>query len=185
MPTFNNAKVLSSTQIWASPDGQRKIYELTIQLDTGQTVTAKSYSDRLTTGFVGDIETYEKPGRNGVETFAKQAPKEGGFTPGGGGFKGGGAKPIADPFTMYLSYAKDIAVALIGQGILPSNDADGKIFEQLFGNAINVALLGGHKLHDGRPGAEPQQTQLDTPAVPDVIHEVGGEPIRLEDIPFN
>lgn len=174
MPIFNNAKVLSSTQIWASPDGQRKIYELTIQLDTGQTVTAKSYSDRLTTGFVGDIETYEKPGRNGVETFAKQAPKEGGFTP-GGGFKAGGAKPMADPFTMYLSYAKDLLVALVETG-----GYDKAKYDEL----LQAALRGGHTLHDGRPGAEPQQTQLDAPAVPDVVHEVGGEPIRLEDIPF-
>jgi hypothetical protein len=178
MPTFTNAKVLSSTQIWASPDGQRKIYELNIQLDTGQTVTAKSYSDRLTTGFVGDIETYEKPGRNGVETFAKQAPKEGGFTPGGGGFKGGGAKPMADPFTMYLSYAKDIAVAMIAK-----NDV-GQLDEKKFGEVLAIVLKGGHTLHDGRPGAEPQQAQLDTPAAPDTVHDVKDEPIRLEDIPF-
>jgi hypothetical protein len=78
MPQFKNVEVASSEQVWSSPDGQRKIFKVTLKLDTGQTIAAKSYSDRLTPGWKGDIETYEKEGRNGPETFVKQAPKEDG-----------------------------------------------------------------------------------------------------------
>jgi hypothetical protein len=65
-------------QVWASPDGQRKIHEVILEWE-GKSVKAKSYSDAIATvGFTGEVETYEKDGRNGIESFVKQAPKEGG-----------------------------------------------------------------------------------------------------------
>lgn len=78
MPIFNQVKTIESKQIWKSPDGQRVIYEVTLELQ-GKPMKAKTYSEALTqVGRVSDVETYEKEGRNGVETFVKQAPKDGG-----------------------------------------------------------------------------------------------------------
>lgn len=72
-------------QIWQSPDGQRTIYA--VEMDSnGQTARAKTYSKAIATeGFSGEVETYEKAGRDGSETFVKQAQKEGGY--------GGGRQP--------------------------------------------------------------------------------------------
>lgn len=68
-----------SRQVWKSPDGQRKIYELQLEYE-GQPVVAKTYSDQIATvGWQGKVDTYEKPGRSGLETFVKQPPKEGGW----------------------------------------------------------------------------------------------------------
>lgn len=111
--------VTAAKEVWKSPDGQRTINEVTLDYN-GSPVTAKTYSsDIAVVGWSGTVETYEKPGRNGIETFVKQPPKEGGFgqsqshsSTGTGGSKYS-AKPQGDQFTMYLSYAKDIAVAMI------------------------------------------------------------------------
>jgi hypothetical protein len=149
MPTFN-AKTVSSNQVWASPDGQRVIYE--VLLDTGQgNAKAKTYSKAIAQlGFEGEVETYEKPGKQGAETFVKQPQKEG---YGGGGSRGS-AKAPADPFTMYLSYAKDLAVAVMHEG---------KIDSQLYAEALEMVLVGGKTLFDGRPGNEPKaETKEDT-----------------------
>lgn len=48
--------------------------------------------------------------------YGKKFKKEYSNPTASGGAKFGGSKPQADPFTMYLSYAKDIAVALIAKG---------------------------------------------------------------------
>lgn len=81
-----------SRQVWMSPDGQRKIYELTMDYQ-GKPVSAKTYSDAIATvGWSGLAESYEKTGRNGVETFVKQPAKEG-FS----GSSSGGGKPAYQP----------------------------------------------------------------------------------------
>lgn len=54
----------------------------------------------------------------------------------------------SDPFTMYLSYAKDILVALVGS-------TDG-FTEQAYARLLDSAIAGGKTLYDYRPGAEPQ-----------------------------
>ena len=86
MPIFENVTTKSSREIWRSPDGQRVIYEVTLEMN-GKEMKAKTYSEAMTKqGRVGSIETYEKPGRNGNETFVKQPPKEnGGAWSAGGG----------------------------------------------------------------------------------------------------
>lgn len=71
-------------QIWASPDGQRAIYKLTLDYN-GQPVTAKTYSKVIATeGWSGTVETYEKEGKGDrpSETFVKQPAKEGGYSGG-------------------------------------------------------------------------------------------------------
>lgn len=71
-------------QVWQSPDGQRTIYSVVLEYN-GQQTTAKTYSRAIgSEGFSGEVETYEKQGKNGTETFVKQVQKEGGYQGGGG-----------------------------------------------------------------------------------------------------
>lgn len=80
MPVLE-VKTTSANSVWKSPDGQREIFELQLEYE-GKPVKAKTYSkDISTVGWEGTVETYEKQSRNGMETFVKQPPKEGGFSP--------------------------------------------------------------------------------------------------------
>jgi hypothetical protein len=76
------AKTISSKEIWRTPDGQRIIWELQLEAE-GSQVTAKTYSKAIAeAGWSGEVETYEKQGSKGSETFVRQAPKEdGAFQP--------------------------------------------------------------------------------------------------------
>lgn len=77
MPVFN-ATTKSAESVWKSPDGQREIFS--VKLDVGgKEFEAKTYSrDISQAGFTGEVESYEKPGQNGkpAQTFVKQAQKE-------------------------------------------------------------------------------------------------------------
>lgn len=65
-------------EVWRSPDGQRIIWLVSLSHE-GKTFAAKTYSKAIATvGWSGSIESYDKPGKNGNETFVKQAAKEGG-----------------------------------------------------------------------------------------------------------
>ena len=117
MPTLN-VKTVSSEQVWKSPDGQRTIYKVVLDYN-GQQMTAKTFSGAIAAqGWSGEVLTEERPGRNGSETFVKQPPKEGGSFSGGYSPATKAAGPAQAPkrefdnFTMYLSYAKDLVVAL-------------------------------------------------------------------------
>src|ERR1700691_1930082 len=71
-------RTVGSIQVWASPDGQRKIFELDMIYE-GKPVKAKTYSSAIATvGWEGEVMTYEKSGNNGPETFVKQPPKDDG-----------------------------------------------------------------------------------------------------------
>lgn len=179
MPILKNATVQSTENIWNSPDGQRKMFKVRIQLETGQVAEAKSWSERLVPGFKGDLETYEKEGKMGMETFVKQAPKEGGYSGGGRQFGTTGKAP-SDPFTMYLSYAKDIAVAMLANG--------GELKPDVYEAILQQVLNGGNTLYEGRPGAESVEKESKLFPEPsfksDPVHEVTDEPINLNDIPF-
>lgn len=159
MPILNNVSTKSAKQIWQSPDGQKTIFEVVLDYN-GQEMSAKTYSGAIARdGWSGDIESYDKQGRNGSETFVKQAPKEdGGQYPSrnqGGGYKstgGGSSKKDFDNFTMYLSYAKDLVVTL-----QETSGYDQEKFEEL----LQATIKGGKVLYGHRPGAEPE-----TPAEP-------------------
>lgn len=76
------------------------------------------------------------------------------FSQGGGSFGGGqrtgatgGRKFESDPFTMYLSYAKDVAVALTATKEGFSEDK--------FAEILEAVITGGKTLYGSRPGAEP------------------------------
>lgn len=89
-----------------------------------------------------------------------------------------------DSFTMYLSYAKDVAVALI-------TTKEG-FNEDVYAKVLDSVITGGKTLYDNRPGAEPAQgsTPSAAPAQPPQQDTVlsdefdGSEPIDLSQIPF-
>lgn len=148
MPTLS-VKTVTSEKVWASPDGQKTIYKVSLDFG-GKQAEAKTYSQAIATvGWQGEVETYEKQGRNGTETFVKQPQKEQGSY-GGGRSHGGYKKPEFDNFTMYLSYAKDLVVASIHEGKF-----DGDLYDSL----LTATAAGGAELYASRPNAEP------TPAV--------------------
>lgn len=86
-----------------------------------------------------------------------------------------------DPFTMYLSYAKDIYVA---------QEAAGTFDLDHFAQALEEVIIGGETLYNGRPGAEPSRTSGPTDQDHiDAINLFGKEPdddapIPLDQIPF-
>ena len=203
MPKFQTT-TNNSQQVWASPDGQRVIYQVALDYN-GQTVSAKAYSkDIAQVGWTGEVETYEKEGRNGSEQFVKQPQKEGysgGGSPSrsyGGGNSGGGSKPVGDTFTFYLAYAKDLMVASMAAGNAP---------EQSYTELLDAVLVGGYQLYAGRPGAENkpeaqklpegpgpkvatspgEQTDTTTPtdtSALDKIFDIPTGPVTLEDTPW-
>lgn len=173
MPEFSAVTKLSES-IWKSPDGQREIFKVTLEVD-GQPMVAKTYSKDISViGWSGDVETYEKTGNRGSETFVKQPPKEGGFSAGSGSQSSTTAgqstirptgKPSFDNFTMYLSYAKDIAVAMI---------KDGKLDEAAYGVVLAAVAAGGESLYDRRPDAPKKEE--------DTVHPVDDNADLLADI---
>ena len=170
MPQFDTTTKRAES-VWKSPDGQREIFKVTLDVD-GTPLPAKTYSkDISVAGWTGKVESYEKQGRNGPETFVKQPPKEG-FS-GGGGYSKGGFKQPADQFTMYLSYAKDIAVGML--------TVDGKLDEAEFGKVLSAVSDGGKTLYENRPDAKPKEEE---PKTEKKLDEVFGdtESFSLEDV---
>lgn len=173
MPIFNDAKTVTSESIWRSPDGQREIFKVSLEV-AGKQFEAKTYSkDISNVGFSGDIESYEKPGRGGkpAETFVKQAPKDGGAF--GSGIQTSAPRGSAqstggkfDNYTMYLSYAKDIAVAML--------DKSGKLDEAAYGQVLSAVSNGGDTLYEGRPDAPKKDVNVD-PQELDVVIDPDAE----------
>jgi hypothetical protein len=148
MPVLN-LETMDSKQIWNK--GNLTIWEVTLNYQ-GKTVKAKTYSKAISTpGWSGEVETYEKPGRNGSETFVKQPQREDGGNFSKPSFSKSApaeskpSKPQFDNYTMYLSYAKDVAVACI---------QDGKFDTKLYNAVIDEVSQGGTMLYFARPGAE-------------------------------
>lgn len=172
MPEFAAVTKLSES-IWKSPDGQREIFKVTLEVD-GNPMVAKTYSKDISViGWSGDVETYEKTGNRGSETFVKQPPKEGGFSPGSGSQSSTTAeqfttrptgKPSSDNFTMYLSYAKDIAVAMI---------KDGKLDEAAYGEVLAAVAAGGEELYSHRPDAPQKEKE-------EVVEVTGNEDLLAD-----
>lgn len=160
----------SAEQVWTSPDGKMTIFKVSLEMD-GKTFGAKTYSKAIATeGWSGTVESYEKQGRNGAETFVKQPQKEGGWS----GGRGGG-KP-QDQFTMFLSYAKDLAVACIW---------DGKFNEKVYTELLDAVSAGGAQLYASRPEAKAEVAETAKKAFkPDVVHEVTDEDLDGLELPL-
>ena len=145
MPNIH-VKTKEANSIWKK--GDREIFEVVVETD-GNLAKVKSYSKAIAqAGFEGEVEAYEKQGRNGSETFVRQVPKEDGFNSGfqrsGGSKPSYGGKAQGDNYTMYLSYSKDLAVALINQGDFKLESLD-KILDEV--------AKGGDKLFNHRSGS--------------------------------
>lgn len=144
---FIQATTNDSKEIWKK--GDRTIWQVSLDVG-GQEFTAKTYSGAIATkGFSGELEAYEKVGPRGSDTFVRQKPKE------GGGSYGGGATE-RDTFTMYLSYAKDVLIAMI-----ETSGYDKAKFTEYLG----AVSSGGKALYDARPNqAESNQAEPTKPA---------------------
>ncbi len=79
MPKVDNATTKQAESIWRSPDGAKEIFKVTIDVG-GEEFQAKTYSKDISkVGWTGSLESYEKEGKFGSETFVKQPQKEGGY----------------------------------------------------------------------------------------------------------
>lgn len=66
------AKTINSEQVWKSPDGQKTIWEVTLEAG-GKQYPLKTFSNKIAEpGFEGDVESYAN--QRG-DRFVKQAPK--------------------------------------------------------------------------------------------------------------
>lgn len=152
MPVLEHVTTRESRSVWRAPDGQREIFELLLEYQ-GQRFAAKSYSKDISViGWTGSVETYEKPGKMGAptQTFVKQPPKEDGSY--GPAAQHSSTKLSADPFTMYLSYAKDITVALLAvSGVAAKSD---------YTDLIDQTITGAYALYEGRPEARAKHQEV-------------------------
>lgn len=170
----------SANQVWASPDGQRKIYELNLEYE-GKPVLAKTYSEAIATeGWEGTVDTYEKQGRTGIETFVKQPPKEDGQY---GGKPGGRSYQPKDEKAIQAMWAISQAIAYctaLAEGLT------GPKTEALFNESLeNVAtkLFGMVDTVKTSDAAEEGEAPADEPANPDpVIEDIPDRPVDLSKI---
>lgn len=168
MPQFET-ETKDSRSVWKSPDGQREIYEITLDYN-GQPVKAKTYShDIAVVGWKGTVDVYEKQGRNGTEQFVKQPPKD---NPSYGGGSAGGAPRS----TGYQKDDKAIqAMWAIGQSVAFHTDHEGPA-EELVSEIERMAqeffaMVARVKASEDAPEA---------PAQPDKVQEVTDEPLDLK-----
>lgn len=96
-----------------------------------------------------------------------------------------GSKFSDDPFTMYLSYAKDLAVAKVNTTAALGNEVPS------YTDLLDQVLAGAYQLYEGRPGAEPAKADVaaSTPApqqanVIDAVFAVPDAPMTEEDLPW-
>ncbi len=67
-----HAKTINSEQVWQSSDGQRTIWEVTLQAQDGKEYKLKTYSAKIgKLGFEGDVRSYLNPRG---ERFVRQVP---------------------------------------------------------------------------------------------------------------
>jgi hypothetical protein len=162
----------TSEQVWSSPDGTRKIHKLVMEYE-GKPVAAKTYSDVIAKeGWSGTVDTYEKEGRNGLETFVRQVPKEGGNYGGGGG-----SRPAYQP-----KDEKAIqAMWAISQAIAFNSNSKAQVaIEQVEQDAKNLFLL-----VDVVKASESEDTAEKPDEGHDEVHEVPDalpEPLELEEV---
>lgn len=110
--------------------------DIVVQLSQKATSPAPRMGDRLD----GTIDMGAQYGPKFQKDF-----KQGG---GGGGFKGGSAK-TADPYAMYVAYAKDVAVAQLG------TMKKGDTFDfGAYDKVLDAVAVGGKKLFDSKEGEQ-------------------------------
>jgi hypothetical protein len=165
--------------------GPMKSYKLKFkETETVAELSQKASTPAPTEGQVlnGTIDMSGQFGPKFKKEFAQQgfgqSPQQSSTQNGGQTGSSAGGKFNSDPFTMYLSYAKDVAVGLIGSKAGYTDEQFSKILEDV--------LAGGKVLYDGRPGAEPaEKLEDDKPKdnLPDDTFD-GSEPVDVGEIPF-
>jgi hypothetical protein len=187
VPNFSNVTTIAGQQTWQSDDGRIKKYEVVLDVD-GKHFKADTYSEKISQkGWKGDIETYEKADRNGVvRTYVKQPAREGGYPNRGGG---GGKSSPADSHTMYTSYVKDIAIALLETSDYSAKKL-GEVVDEVSAkgtwlwnqrpdnNSPSRPADANNAISEVFPGAKIQNQPQDT-----VVEEIGDEPLSLDDLP--
>ena len=127
MPLFN-VTTREAKEVWKSPDGQRTLFEVTLDYK-GQLLKAKTYSGAIgTVGWAGEVETREETGKRGLETFVKQPAKE-------GSYGGGGSKPSYQPRDdrhIQAQWAIGQAIILLGDDALGKLDDIESLASDLF-----------------------------------------------------
>lgn len=120
---------------------------------------------------------YNQGGNFGASPQASQ--------PSSTGASGSKSKFSDDPFTMYLSYAKDLAVAKVNTTAALGNEVPS------YTDLLDQVLAGAYQLYEGRPGAEPAKADVaaSTPApqqanVIDAVFAVPDAPMTEEDLPW-
>lgn len=134
MPSIEllNAKTVWVGEPYQVPGTDIRIWKIKLEIN-GQRDTYSTMSQAVATdGFAGDLELYTNDkGKEYVRQLKK--PDSPGVAQGHG-----------DQFTMYLSYAKDLVVAL-----QESSGFDKELFKTL----LSATIKGGKALYNARPGA--------------------------------
>lgn len=64
---------IDSEQVWQSPDGTKKIWEVAVRTPDEKSYRVKTYSPYIAKqGFEGDVESYDKRGERFVRQIVKQ-----------------------------------------------------------------------------------------------------------------
>lgn len=164
----------NSRSVWKSPDGQREIFEVEFDFQ-GKSLKAKTYSKSIpVAGWSGEVEVEERQGRNGLETFVKQPPKEG-----YGGTQYGGT-PTGTPASRSYQPKDEAAIKAmwsIGQSITAhtiSPDLDVNDFGTIESYAKELfAMVDRVKVGPEAPAAPVQDV---------VITDIGDEPITMAEL---
>lgn len=114
MPILKDVTTKSSDLIWTSPDGERELYKVDLEYE-GKPFSAKTYSKAIIDdNFRGDVELEERPGKKGIETFVKQAPKENsGYNPTAGSKPAGNHYQPRDDSHIKAQWAIGQAMSLV------------------------------------------------------------------------
>jgi hypothetical protein len=150
MAEFTITAVNPETKTWSGGKGTFVDYQ--VRFEGNPNVVKITQKPETRPPQVGDVVT------GSVDMSAPYGPKfkkefsQGG---GGGGYRANPATSDAprstgkefDTFSMYLSYAKDIAITE------QMFDAKGGFNEELYASVLDSVITGGKTLYDGRPGA--------------------------------
>jgi hypothetical protein len=185
MADYKITAVSQTVREYDTKFGAMKSYKLKLEgveeaVELGQKASTPSPA-------IGDVlsGTIDTSGGYGPK-FKKEFNQQSG---GGSGrsFGGGGSKHVADPFTMFLSYAKDLVVAL-----QETSGFDAAKYQEL----LKATLEGGKALYNGRPGADTSAPTTNSPiSGDDLVKSWGGKevetvddamnaPLNIDDIPF-
>lgn len=178
MPTVQ-VTTKTATQVWKSPDGQRTINEVELDWE-GKTLKAKTYSDAIATvGWSGEVESYEKQGRNGNETFVKQPPKE---NPGYGSTSGGSARSSSGYTPRDDSHIR--AQWAIGQAnsFFTMENLDTAVVEQMATDFFLMVDRVKQAVPDGTPAPTPEAPAEESEAMQALLKDA--EPVDEQELPW-